>query len=111
MKICWEGHFNVGVEIDMSNTAKARRTAQRHTEPIDTPKPTTEHCTALQRDKIHLHQPEHRQKLSQPEKHHRTLIQPIHGGRLHNKKNYDIENFFFLINHTVYSPYIFLPSH
>ena len=28
------------------------------------------------------------------------------------KKKYDLENiFFFLINHTVYSPYIFLPSH
>ena len=58
MKICWEGHFNVCVEIDMSNTAKARRTAQRHTEPIDTPKPTTGHWIALQRDEIQLHQPE-----------------------------------------------------
>ena len=39
------------MEIDVSNTDKARRTAQRHIEPIETPKPTTEHCTALQRDK------------------------------------------------------------
>ena len=53
----------MGIEIDMSNTAKARRTAQRHTEPIDTPKLTIEHCTALQRDEIQLHQPEHRHKL------------------------------------------------
>ena len=59
-----------------SNTAKARRTAQRHTEPIDTPKPTTGHCAALQRDEIQLHQLEHSHKLPQPAKHHRTLIQP-----------------------------------
>ena len=49
----------VAMEIDMSNTAKARRTAQRHTESIDIPKPTTVHCTVLQRDKIQLHQSEH----------------------------------------------------
>jgi len=29
------------------NTAKARTTAQSHTEPVNTPKPTTGHCTAL----------------------------------------------------------------
>ena len=45
-------------------------------EPMDTLKPTTGHCTALQRDEIQLHQPEHRHKLPQPGKHHRTLIQP-----------------------------------
>ena len=32
MKICWEG-FDTAVEIDVCNTAKARRTAQRHTGP------------------------------------------------------------------------------
>ena len=41
-----------------------------------TPKYTTGHCTALQRDKIQLHQAEHRHKLPQPGKHHRTLTQP-----------------------------------
>ena len=47
----WEalGGLNVATEIDVSNTAKARRTAQRHREPINTHKPTTERCTALQR--------------------------------------------------------------
>lgn len=45
----WKGHL-VAVEIDMSNIAKARRTAQRCTEPIDTRKPITGHCTALQKD-------------------------------------------------------------
>ena len=51
------GGLNVATEIDVSNTAKARRTAQRHREPINTRKPTTEHCTALQR----------REQLNQPE--------------------------------------------
>lgn len=32
-----EGHFEAATEIDVSNTAKARRTAQRHPEPIDSP--------------------------------------------------------------------------
>ena len=48
------------------NTAKAKMTAQRHNEPIDTPKPTTGYCTALQGEEIQLHQPEHRHKLRQP---------------------------------------------
>ena len=37
------------MEIDLSNTGKARRTAQSHTEPIDIPKPTTGLYTAFQR--------------------------------------------------------------
>ena len=79
----------------MSHTAKSRRTAQRHTEPIDSPKPTTGHCAALQRDEIRLHQLEHSHKLPQPGKHHRTLIQPIHGA-VSTTKNYNLENFFSL---------------
>ena len=76
MKLCWDGQFDTVAEIDISNTAKARSTAQRHIEPIDTPKPTIGHCTTLQRDEIQLPQPEHRHKHPQPGKHNRTLIQP-----------------------------------
>jgi len=79
------------VEIDVSNTARARRTAQTHTGAIE----TTGHCTALQRDEIQLHQPEHRHKLPQPGKHHRTLPDPIHGADSTTKKKYDLENLFF----------------
>ena len=63
------------------NNAKARRTAQRHIEPINTPKSSTGHCTAIQRDEIQLHQAEHRYKLPQPGKLHRTLIQPYPWGQ------------------------------
>ena len=55
----------MAAEIDMSNTAKARKIVQRQTEPIDTSKPTPGHCTALQRDEIQFHQPEHRQQFPQ----------------------------------------------
>ena len=58
------------------NSAKDRRTVQRHTEPINIPKSTTWHCTAIQRDEIQLHQAELRYKLPQPGKLCRTLIQP-----------------------------------
>ena len=71
-----ESHFETAAEIDAPNTAKARTTAQKHTEPKDTPKPTTGHRTALQREEIQLHQPEHRHKLRQPGKSLRTLTQP-----------------------------------
>jgi len=47
-----ESHFEAAAEIDTSNTMKARTTSQRHAEPVDTPKPTTGHCTALQREEI-----------------------------------------------------------
>ena len=111
VEICWEGHFEAAVEIDVSNTARARRTAQTHTGPIE----TTGHCTALQRDEIQLRQPEHRHKLPQPGKHHRTLTRPHPQGRLHNQEEVrPWEPFFFsffLINHPAYSPYIVSPSH
>ena len=76
VKICWEGHFDNAVKIDVSNIAKAKRTVKRQVEPRDISKPTTGLCTALERDKIQLHQPEQRHKLPQPGKYHRTLIQP-----------------------------------
>ena len=43
----WEAlvGFYMAAEKDVSTIAKAKRTAQRHSEPIDTHKPTTEHCT------------------------------------------------------------------
>ena len=59
--ICWEGHSEAEVDIDAPNTPKARTPAKRHTKPMDTPKPTTGRCTALQRDEIQLHQPEQAQ--------------------------------------------------
>ena len=65
----------VATEIDVSDTAEAR-TAHRRAEPIDSPKPTSGRCAALQTDEIQLPQPEQRHKLPQPGKHHRTLIQP-----------------------------------
>jgi len=37
--------------------------AQSHAKPIDTPKLTTGHFIALQREEIQLHPPEHRCKL------------------------------------------------
>ena len=75
VKTCRESHFQAAAEIDMSNTAKARRTPRRHAEPIDTPKPITVHCTALRRqgpapsDRIQAQGPPTR-------KHHRALTQP-----------------------------------
>ena len=66
LQLRWESHFEAAVEIGAPNTAKARMTAERHTEPIDTPKATIGLCTAFQRDEIQLHQPEHRHKLRQP---------------------------------------------
>ena len=71
------------------------------------PKPTTGHCAALRRWDP-LHQPEHRHKLPQPGKHHRTLIQTHPQGRLHSQENYVLSS---LLNHTVHTPYIFLPLH
>ena len=85
-------------ERDVSSTAKARRTAQRHTEPqnllLDTALPLREMRSSPNQENIAGHE-----------------SHLLHWGTLHSQKNYDIENFFFLINHTVYSPYIFLPSH
>ena len=99
----------MAVEVDFSNTAKARMTAQRHTDPIDTPKLTTGHCTSLQRDAIQPHQPEHSQALP-TRKTSKDINLTTSMGEDATIKNHDLENFFFffLINHTVYSPYIFL---
>ena len=96
VKIRWEGHFDTAAEIDVFNTAKVRRTAQRHTEPIDTPKPTTGHCPALQRDEIQFSHPEHRHKLPQPGKLHRKLIQTHPQGQTPQpRRTTTLRSFFF----------------
>ena len=60
------------------------------------PKPTKVRCTALQRDEIQLHQPEeHRHKLPQPGKHHRTLIQPHQWGQTPQPRRTTILRTFF----------------
>ena len=79
----------------------------------DTSKPTTGHCVALQREEIQFDQPEHRHKLPQPGKHHRTLTQPHPQEKTQQPRRTTIlRTFFFpVLNHVVYSSYIFLLSH
>ena len=108
MKICREVHFEVTEEIDMSNIAKARRTAQRHTKPTDTPRPTTGHATALQTDEIQLHQPEHRHKLPQPGKHHRTPSQPHPQGQTPQPRTMTLRTF---SSSSSYKSHCLLPLH
>ena len=57
-----------------------RQVAQRHIKPIDTPKLTTGHFIALQREEIQLHPPEHRRKLRSPGNRDKTLVQPYPQG-------------------------------
>ena len=59
------------------NTALSikRQAAQSHAKPIDTPKLTTGHFIALQREETQLHPPEHRHKLPQPENPDKPLVQ------------------------------------
>jgi len=67
-------------------------------EPKDNPKPTTGHGTAFQRDKIQLHQPEHRHKSPQPENHHRTLIKPYPQKQTPQlRRNMTFRTFFFVL--------------
>ena len=62
----------------IGNTALSikRQAAQSYAKPIDTPKLTTGHFIALQREEIQLHSPEHRHKLPQSGNLHKTLVQP-----------------------------------
>ena len=53
-----------------------RQAAQSHAKPIDTPKLTSGHFIALQREEIQLHPPEHRHKLPQPGNLDKSLVQP-----------------------------------
>ena len=71
-------------------------TAQTHSEPTDTTKPTTEHCTAIQREEIQVCQPEHRHKLPQPGKGHRTLTQPRPQGHTLQPRATALRTFFTL---------------
>ena len=65
------------------------------TEPIDTPKPTPGHCTALQRGEIQFHPPEHRHKLHQPGKTSQDTNPTPSTGADSTTKSYDLENPFF----------------
>jgi len=94
----------------MSNTVKDRRTAQRHTEPFDSPKPTTGHCTALQKEKTQLHQPEHRYKLPQPGKHHGTLTQHHPRGQTPQSRR-TITLRIILFSYFSYKSHCFSPLH
>ena len=53
-----------------------RQAAQSHAKPIDTPKLTSGHFIALQREEIQLHPPEHRHKFPQPGNLDKSLVQP-----------------------------------
>ena len=55
-----------------------RWTAQSHGKPIDTPKLTSGHFIAFQREEIQLHPPEHTGKLPQPGNLDKPLLNPTH---------------------------------
>ena len=84
-------------------------------DPIDTPKPTTGHCTHCPSERwnpapskrIQVEAPPTR-KTSQ-----NTNPTPSMGSGSTIKKNNDLKNLFLfsVLNHTVYSRYIILPSH
>ena len=57
-----------------------RQGTQSHAKPTDTPKLTTGHFIALQREEIQLHPPEHRCKLPQPGNLDKPLVQPYPQG-------------------------------
>ena len=97
----------------MPNNVKARTTAQIHTEPVDTPKPTNRHCTALQRDEILLHQPEHRHKLRQPGKRHRELTQPHPQGQTPQPRTMTLKTLkiFFSFLFFSYTSHCLFPQH
>ena len=117
LQLCWKSHFEAAMEIDLSNTGKARRTAQSHTEPIDIPKPTTGLYTAFQRQDPTPSTRTQAQALPTRKTSQDSNQTPSIGADS-TTKNYDLENHFFnffpfffflifsLINHTVYSPYI-----
>ena len=113
LQLCWESHFGAAVETDMPNNVKARTTAQIHTEPVDTPKPTNRHCTALQRDEILLHQPEHRHKLRQPGKRHRELTQPHPQGQTPQPRTMTLKTLkiFFSFLFFSYTSHCLFPQH
>ena len=50
--------------------------SQSHAKPIDTPRLTTGHFIAPQREEIQLHPPEHRHKLPEPGNFDKPLVQP-----------------------------------
>ena len=69
-----------------------RQAAQSHAKPIDTPKPTTGHWTALQREEIQLHPPGHRHKFPETKKLSQTAgPTPPTGADSTIKRNYDLQ--------------------
>ena len=76
------------------------------------PKPTNVHCTALQRDEVQLHQPEeHRHKLPQPGKHHRTLIQPHLWGQTPQTRRTTILRTLFFPYESLFIPPTYIHVH
>ena len=73
-------HRNIALSIKI-------QVAQSHTKAIDTSKLTTGHFTALQREEIWFHPPEHQCKLPQQRKSWQaTSPTPSTGRNLHNKE-------------------------
>ena len=57
-------------------TTLNRQATQSHVKPTDTPKLTTGHCKALQREEIQPYPPGHRHKFPEPRNFHKPLVQP-----------------------------------
>ena len=95
LQFCWESHFEAAAEIDVPNTLKARTTTQRHTEPIDTPKPTyywTLHCTSERRDSA---RPTRTQAQALPTRKISQDTNPMPSTEADSTtKNYDLGNLF-----------------
>ena len=66
---------------------------QNHAKPKDTPKLTTGHFIALQREEIQFHSPEHRHKLPQPGNLDKPLVQfQPQGADSTIKKNHKLQD-------------------
>ena len=72
-----ERHFMLTLQHHRNpNVSIKTQAVQSHAKPTDTPKHTTGHFIALQREEIQLQPPEHRHKLSQPGNLDTALVQP-----------------------------------
>ena len=90
---CSEGYFDTGVEIPLPKPLPKPRTAQGHTEPIDTQNLLLE--TVLPFREMRPSSTEMNTSSPQPGSRHRTLVQahPL-GANSTTKKNKHLENFF-----------------
>ena len=95
------------MEIPLPKPLPKQRTAQGHTEPIDTQNLLLE--TVLPFREMRPSSTEMNTSSPQPGSRHRTLVQahPL-GANSTTKKNKHFENF-FLLNHSFYSSYILRP--